>query len=29
MKSLILKHDRYVERSIEHTTQNVDWEISC
>jgi len=28
MKGLILKHDRYVERTIEHTTQNVAWKIS-
>jgi len=29
MKDLVLKHDRYVERTIEHTTQKVAWEISC
>jgi len=28
MKDLILKHGRFVERTIEHTTQNVAWWIS-
>jgi len=27
MKCLVLKHDRYVERSIKHTTQRVIWEV--
>jgi len=29
MKDLVLKHDRYVERTIEHTTQKVVWEMCC
>jgi len=29
MKGLILKHDRCVERTIEHSTQKVAWEITC
>jgi len=29
IKGLILKYDRNVERLIEHTTQNVAWELSC
>jgi len=29
MKGLILKHDRYVQRTIEHSTQKAAWEISC
>ena len=28
IKGWNLKHDRYVERTIEHTTQKVAWEIS-